>query len=263
MGFIPTNVLGALGKVRAADLQYRVEKGQSAAIQWRCKICCPVVGQALQLTLTKLPEEHNGQGVHRAPSLGLQGLGLAHAAAILFQMDAELLEQPQAAEPELSNGTVKEKVQPQEVQQRGRLSAEELSKIEEEDVLDKMVGGGWGSRWPPNPMSSLHMGRVWKGAWECRRGERFPGCMRLHYITPCLLISTASVPADDEMNLMQMHLSRPFCQVMGIICIGSWGWAVWGRVCREKRVCVCVRSPLTLQTYPCSLTRPQTLKSDG
>ncbi|XP_060105406.1 smoothelin [Heteronotia binoei] len=55
------------------------------------------------------------------------------------KMDAELLEQPQAAEPELSNGTVKEKVQPQEVQQRGRLSAEELSKIEEEDVLDKML----------------------------------------------------------------------------------------------------------------------------
>ncbi|XP_015273652.1 PREDICTED: smoothelin [Gekko japonicus] len=54
-------------------------------------------------------------------------------------MDAELPEQPQAAEPELANGTVKEKIQSQGVQQRGRLSAEELSKIEEEDVLDKML----------------------------------------------------------------------------------------------------------------------------
>uniref|UniRef100_A0ACB8FYD4 Uncharacterized protein n=1 Tax=Sphaerodactylus townsendi TaxID=933632 RepID=A0ACB8FYD4_9SAUR len=66
-------------------------------------------------------------------------LGIAYTAAILFQMDAKLLEQPQVAEMELSNGTEKEKVQSQENQQRGRLSAEELSKIEEEDVLDKML----------------------------------------------------------------------------------------------------------------------------
>lgn len=51
------------------------------------------------------------------------------------------------AEPELSNGTEKEKVQTVAVQQRSCLSAEDLSKIEEEDVLDKLVrvdqGDGW------------------------------------------------------------------------------------------------------------------------
>nr|XP_056715193.1 smoothelin [Euleptes europaea] len=65
--------------------------------------------------------------------------GSASHASSHQKMDAELLEQPQAAEPELSNGTEKAKAQPQEIQQRGRLSAEELSKIEEEDVLDKML----------------------------------------------------------------------------------------------------------------------------
>ncbi|XP_077165402.1 smoothelin isoform X3 [Paroedura picta] len=64
--------------------------------------------------------------------------GTSHASSHQ-KMDAELPEQPQATEPEWSNGTVKEKAQPQEVQQRGRLSAEDLSKIEEEDVLDKML----------------------------------------------------------------------------------------------------------------------------
>ncbi|XP_063171805.1 smoothelin isoform X2 [Candoia aspera] len=52
------------------------------------------------------------------------------------KVDAELPTQPKVA---LLNGMEKEKVQGQEVQQRDRLSAEELSKIEEEDVLDKML----------------------------------------------------------------------------------------------------------------------------
>ncbi|XP_054853041.1 smoothelin isoform X3 [Eublepharis macularius] len=70
-------------------------------------------------------------------------VGSSSHASSRQKMDAELLEQPQVAEPELSNGTEKEKVQPQEIkqqqQQRGQLNAEELSKIEEEDVLDKML----------------------------------------------------------------------------------------------------------------------------
>ncbi|XP_048370166.1 smoothelin isoform X3 [Sphaerodactylus townsendi] len=66
-------------------------------------------------------------------------VGSASHASSNQKMDAKLLEQPQVAEMELSNGTEKEKVQSQENQQRGRLSAEELSKIEEEDVLDKML----------------------------------------------------------------------------------------------------------------------------
>ncbi|XP_015746009.2 smoothelin isoform X2 [Python bivittatus] len=52
------------------------------------------------------------------------------------KMDAELPTQPKVALP---NGMEKQKVQVQEAQQRDRLSAEELSKIEEEDVLDKML----------------------------------------------------------------------------------------------------------------------------
>ncbi|XP_042297941.1 smoothelin isoform X2 [Sceloporus undulatus] len=51
----------------------------------------------------------------------------------LHKMDAELPEQPKTAEVAFSNSTEKEKTQ------RGRLSAEELSKIEEEDMLDKML----------------------------------------------------------------------------------------------------------------------------
>uniref|UniRef100_A0ABM5F2W6 Smoothelin isoform X3 n=1 Tax=Pogona vitticeps TaxID=103695 RepID=A0ABM5F2W6_9SAUR len=54
----------------------------------------------------------------------------------LNQMEAELPEQPKAAEV-MSNYTEKEKAQ--EVHRRSRLSAEELSKIEEEEVLDKML----------------------------------------------------------------------------------------------------------------------------
>ncbi|XP_061458505.1 smoothelin isoform X6 [Rhineura floridana] len=54
----------------------------------------------------------------------------------LNKMEAEAPRQPEAA---LSNGTQKEKTRSQELHQRSRLSAEELSKIEEEDVLDKML----------------------------------------------------------------------------------------------------------------------------
>ncbi|XP_063000334.1 smoothelin isoform X4 [Elgaria multicarinata webbii] len=57
----------------------------------------------------------------------------------LNQMDAEVPEQPEAPDAALLNGTEKEKHRAQELQQRSRLSAEELSKIEDEDVLDKML----------------------------------------------------------------------------------------------------------------------------
>uniref|UniRef100_A0A452GNU4 Calponin-homology (CH) domain-containing protein n=1 Tax=Gopherus agassizii TaxID=38772 RepID=A0A452GNU4_9SAUR len=54
-------------------------------------------------------------------------------------MEAELVEQPQVPvpEPELSNGM--EKAQAREPEKRSKLSAEELSRIEEEEVLDKML----------------------------------------------------------------------------------------------------------------------------
>ncbi|XP_074976276.1 smoothelin isoform X4 [Caretta caretta] len=55
------------------------------------------------------------------------------------KMEAELAEQPQVLvpEPELPNGM--EKAQAREPEKRSKLSAEELSRIEEEDVLDKML----------------------------------------------------------------------------------------------------------------------------
>lgn len=55
-------------------------------------------------------------------------------------MEAELVvEQPQAPrlQPELPNGM--EKVQVREVEKRSKLNVEELNRIEDEDVLDKMV----------------------------------------------------------------------------------------------------------------------------
>ncbi|XP_039360345.1 smoothelin isoform X4 [Mauremys reevesii] len=55
------------------------------------------------------------------------------------KMEAELVEQAQVPvpEPELSNGM--EKAQAREPEKRSKLSAEELSRIEEEEVLDKML----------------------------------------------------------------------------------------------------------------------------
>uniref|UniRef100_A0A8C0H009 Calponin-homology (CH) domain-containing protein n=1 Tax=Chelonoidis abingdonii TaxID=106734 RepID=A0A8C0H009_CHEAB len=55
------------------------------------------------------------------------------------KMEAEPVEQPQVPvpEPELSNGM--EKAQAREPEKRSKLSAEELSRIEEEEVLDKML----------------------------------------------------------------------------------------------------------------------------
>lgn len=59
-----------------------------------------------------------------------------------------MVEQHQAPrlEPELPNGM--EKVQVKELERRSKLSVEELSRIEDEDILDKMVPplplGFWG-----------------------------------------------------------------------------------------------------------------------
>ncbi|KAM6404071.1 smoothelin [Rhynochetos jubatus] len=54
-------------------------------------------------------------------------------------MEPEVVEQPQAPrlEPELPNGT--EKAQVRELERRSKLNVEELNRIEDEDVLDKML----------------------------------------------------------------------------------------------------------------------------
>ncbi|XP_049661197.1 smoothelin isoform X4 [Accipiter gentilis] len=55
------------------------------------------------------------------------------------KMEPEMVEQPQAPrlEPELPNGM--EKVQVRELERRSKLNIEELNRIEDEDVLDKML----------------------------------------------------------------------------------------------------------------------------
>lgn len=64
-----------------------------------------------------------------------------------------MVEQPQAPrlEPELPNGM--EKVQVRELERRSKLNIEELNRIEDEDVLDKMVRpqlpGSWGRQGDP------------------------------------------------------------------------------------------------------------------
>ncbi|XP_063029494.1 smoothelin [Melospiza melodia melodia] len=62
-----------------------------------------------------------------------------HLSRSNSSMEPEVVEQQQAArrEPELPNGM--EKVQVREVERRSKLNVEELSKIEDEDILDKML----------------------------------------------------------------------------------------------------------------------------
>ncbi|KAM9178833.1 smoothelin isoform 2-T2 [Mergus octosetaceus] len=57
----------------------------------------------------------------------------------VVKMEPEVVEQPQAPrlEPELPNGM--EKVQVKEVEKRTKINVEELNRIEDEDVLDKML----------------------------------------------------------------------------------------------------------------------------
>ncbi|NXT16927.1 SMTN protein, partial [Prunella fulvescens] len=64
---------------------------------------------------------------------------ISSVSSNVTKTEPEVVEQQQAPrqEPELPNGM--EKVQVREVERRSRLNVEELSKIEDEDVLDKML----------------------------------------------------------------------------------------------------------------------------
>ncbi|XP_038008479.1 smoothelin isoform X3 [Motacilla alba alba] len=64
---------------------------------------------------------------------------ISSVSSNVTKMEPEVVEQQQATrrEPELPNGM--EKVQVREVERRSKLNVEELSKIEDEDVLDKML----------------------------------------------------------------------------------------------------------------------------
>ncbi|XP_044300128.1 smoothelin [Varanus komodoensis] len=71
-------------------------------------------------------------------SVGTTSHGGGGGTSVL-KMDAERPEHPEAGEVALPNGTGKERAQAQELRQQGRRSAEDLGKIEDEEVLDKML----------------------------------------------------------------------------------------------------------------------------
>lgn len=79
-------------------------------------------------------------GKHRVHWGAVGLVRLRRAVLSLQPMEPELVvEQPQAPrlQPELPNGM--EKVQVREVEKKSKLNVEELNRIEDEDVLDKMV----------------------------------------------------------------------------------------------------------------------------
>ncbi|XP_064322787.1 smoothelin isoform X2 [Phalacrocorax carbo] len=77
--------------------------------------------------------------VTAVPSSGSSVCSISSVSSNVTKMEPEVVEQPQAPrlEPQLPNGM--EKVQVKELERRSKLNVEELSRIEDEDVLDKML----------------------------------------------------------------------------------------------------------------------------
>ncbi|XP_063207003.1 smoothelin isoform X3 [Chroicocephalus ridibundus] len=73
------------------------------------------------------------------PSSGGSVCSVSSISSNVTKMEPEVVEQSQAPrlEPELPNGM--EKVQARELERRSKLNVEELSRIEDEDILDKML----------------------------------------------------------------------------------------------------------------------------
>ncbi|XP_050836417.1 smoothelin [Serinus canaria] len=84
-------------------------------------------------------EEPSGPVAHPPTFSSTRQQSTLHLSRSNSSMEPEVVEQQQAPrrEPELPNGM--EKVQVKEVERRSKLNVEELSKIEDEDVLDKML----------------------------------------------------------------------------------------------------------------------------
>ncbi|XP_056359835.1 smoothelin isoform X2 [Oenanthe melanoleuca] len=84
-------------------------------------------------------EEPSGPVAHPPTFSSTRQQSALHLSRSNSSMEPEVVEQHQAPrrEPELPNGM--EKVQVREVERRSKLDVEELSKIEDEDVLDKML----------------------------------------------------------------------------------------------------------------------------
>ncbi|XP_041345076.1 smoothelin isoform X2 [Pyrgilauda ruficollis] len=84
-------------------------------------------------------EEPSGPVAHPPTFSSTRQQTTLHLSRSNSSMEPEVVEQQQAPrrEPELPNGV--EKVQVKEAERRSKLNVEELSKIEDEDVLDKML----------------------------------------------------------------------------------------------------------------------------
>ncbi|KAL2298676.1 hypothetical protein Nmel_015682 [Mimus melanotis] len=84
-------------------------------------------------------EEPSGPVAHPPTFSSTRQQSVLHLSRSNSSIEPEMVEQHQAPrqEPELTNGM--EKVQVREVERRSKLNVEELSKIEDEDVLDKML----------------------------------------------------------------------------------------------------------------------------
>ncbi|XP_063272315.1 smoothelin isoform X6 [Prinia subflava] len=84
-------------------------------------------------------EEPSGPVAHPPTFSSTRQQSASHLSRSNSSMEPEVVEQHQAPrrEPELPNGM--EKVQVREVERRSKLNVEELRKIEDEDVLDKML----------------------------------------------------------------------------------------------------------------------------
>ncbi|KAM4890559.1 smoothelin [Sylvia borin] len=84
-------------------------------------------------------EEPSGPVAHPPTFSSTRQQSALHLSRSNSSMEPEVVEQHQAPrqEPELPNGM--EKVQVREVERRSKLNVDELSKIEDEDVLDKML----------------------------------------------------------------------------------------------------------------------------
>ncbi|XP_074462200.1 smoothelin isoform X2 [Larus michahellis] len=84
-------------------------------------------------------EEPSGPVAHPPAFSSTRQQSTLHLSRSNSSMEPEVVEQSQAPrlEPELPNGM--EKVQARELERRSKLNVEELSRIEDEDILDKML----------------------------------------------------------------------------------------------------------------------------
>uniref|UniRef100_A0A8C3QL99 Smoothelin n=1 Tax=Cyanoderma ruficeps TaxID=181631 RepID=A0A8C3QL99_9PASS len=84
-------------------------------------------------------EEHSGPVAHPPTFSSTRQQSALHLSRSNSSMEPEVVKQHQAPsrEPALPNGM--EKVQVREVERRSKLDVEELNKIEDEDILDKML----------------------------------------------------------------------------------------------------------------------------